>query len=126
MGNREKTVNFEDLEVWQQAIKLSKTVYQISSKFPKSEMYGLTNQIRRAVNSISANIAEGYGRRNLPEKAQFYKIAYGSALETKNFIYLSVELGFYDSKLSDAVLSDIVVIQKGLNALISSVNNSAK
>lgn len=70
--------NFEDLEVWQKAIDLAVEIYSITKTYPKEELYALSNQMRRAASSISANIAEGYGRYNIKEKTQFYKIANGS------------------------------------------------
>ena len=121
MGNREYTDSFEDLDVWQHSLRLSVNIYKITRSFPKDELYGLTSQMRRAANSISANIAEGYGRRNKAEKAQFYKVAYGSLLEVKSFIYLSEKLSFIDEAGTKDILSGIVTIQKELNALIRSM-----
>lgn len=121
MGNREKTDGFEDLDVWQHAIEIAAAIYKITDKFPPNEQYGLTSQLRRSSSSISANIAEGYGRRNKVEKSQFYKIAYGSLLEVKSFVLLAKRLGFAKpSELGD-LMELIVVVQKELNALIGSM-----
>ena len=71
-------MGFKDLVVWQKAYKLSLEIYKITAKFPKSEIYGLTSQFRRAVVSILANIAEGYERQYRKEQLQFLTMARGS------------------------------------------------
>jgi four helix bundle protein len=113
--------NFEDLEVWQKAIDLAVEIYSITKTYPKEELYALSNQMRRAASSISANIAEGYGRYNIKEKTQFYKIANGSLLEVKSFCYLSQKLGYITVEELDTILLGIVPLQKQLNALIRAV-----
>lgn len=118
MANRVE--EFEDLEAWQIAIDVAVMVYEVTSKYPKSELYSLTNQMRRASSSISANIAEGFGRYNTKEKAQFYKIANGSLLELKSFCYLSKRLSYIDDDQLEALLSAITSSQKLTNALIRS------
>lgn len=113
-------LNFEDLTAWQVAIDLAKQIYKLTAKFPKEEIFALTNQIRRCSSSVSANIAEGFGRRSPADKVHFYQIAYGSLLETKNFLYLSGELGFADSSSINDLIEFVNRTQKLLNALISS------
>jgi four helix bundle protein len=113
--------NFEDLEVWQKAIDLAVEIYSITKTYPKEELYALSNQMRRAASSISANIAEGYGRYNIKEKTQFYKITNGSLLEVKSFCYLSQKLGYITVEELDTILLGIVPLQKQLNALIRAV-----
>ncbi|MCJ7814188.1 MAG: four helix bundle protein, partial [Candidatus Atribacteria bacterium] len=76
-----KTRSFKDLIVWQKAYGLVLEVYKITKAFPRSEIYGLTQQIRRAAISIPSNIAEGYGRKHKAEYQQFLSIAYASLLE---------------------------------------------
>ena len=116
-----KITQFEDLRVWQQAQDLSVVVYNLSKSFPKDEIYGLTSQIRRAANSISANIAEGFGHRTKPAKINFYHIAYGSLLEVKNFLYLSEKLGFCQNEQITDILQAVTSLQKQLNSLIASL-----
>ena len=124
MGNRESTQGFEQLEVWQKAIDLAVQIYRTTDSFPKSEIYSLTNQMRRASSSVSANIAEGYGRHSYKVKLQFYKIANGSLLEVKSFCYLANKLEYIPDKDLDLVLSKIVPIQKLVNALIKSIRDN--
>ncbi len=68
---------FEDLEVWQKSKRLALQVYEITTAFPKDEMYGIISQIKRAALSVPANIAEGFGRYHFLDKAKFYLTARG-------------------------------------------------
>jgi len=114
---------FEDAEIWKSSIQLSKNVYLLTKKFPTIEQFGLTSQIKRAANSVSANFAEGFGRFSKRDKHHFYTISYGSLLEVKNFLYLSVELEFCTDNDIIGLLSDIESIQKQLNALMKSLRS---
>ena len=84
--------DFHDLKVWQKAHHLTLAVYQITAKFPREEMYGLTSQIRRASSSIPANLAEGCGRNGNAEFAHFCSIAMGSASELEYHLVLARDL----------------------------------
>lgn len=84
--------SYKDLIVWQKAMELAKAVFELTAYFPKSELYGLVAQMRRAAVSIISNIAEGYGRKSRKEYSQFYAIAYGSALELETQLILSKAL----------------------------------
>ncbi|PID30376.1 four helix bundle protein [Candidatus Saccharibacteria bacterium] len=108
--------SFEDLDVWQCAQELAVAVYQLTKTYPKDEQYTLVSQMRRAVTSISANIAEGFGRSASNDKRHFYTIAYGSLLETKNFLYLSEKLGFINTDQLQDLLAQTTSCQKMLNA----------
>jgi four helix bundle protein len=124
MGQDKETVrNFEDLEAWKQAIELAVEVYTLTKTYPKEEMFSLTNQMRRASSSISANLAEGCGRYNYKEKLQFYRIANGSLLEVKSFCYLSEKLGYINNEQLNKVLALILSCQKLISALIRGVRN---
>ena len=83
---------FEKLEVWQNARVFAKDVYVLTDKFPDNEKFGITNQMRRASLSITANIAEGFSRKSNIEKGRFINIAYGSCIEVINFLILSLDL----------------------------------
>lgn len=86
--------SFEKLEVWQLSRKLTKKIYEISSEFPEEEKYGLTSQIRRAVISVSSNIAEGTSRQSGIEQARYTEIAYGSLLEVLSKLILASDLEY--------------------------------
>jgi len=86
--------SFKDLVVWQRAIELTVDVYKLTSKFPESERFGLTNQMRRASVSIASNIAEGYGRSTKGEYYLFLGHARGSCFELETQIVIAKKLGF--------------------------------
>jgi four helix bundle protein len=92
---------FQDLLVWQKAMELTVEIYRLTKSFPKEEAFGLTSQMRRAVISITSNVAEGFGRHGVREKDQFYAIARGSLYEVESQLYASqaIELCTETSKL---------------------------
>ena len=92
--NENKILTYKDLIVWGKSVLLIKSIYMVTKKFPREELYSLTDQIRRAAISIASNIAEGYGRKSHREYLQFYSIAYGSALEVEAQLIISKKLGF--------------------------------
>ena len=95
--NRALAKSFTDLVVWQKAHALVLAIYRLTDAFPKSELYGLTSQLRRAAISIPANIAEGFRKRGLADKLRFYNIAQGSLEETRYYLILSGDLGYSDT-----------------------------
>jgi four helix bundle protein len=99
--------NFRDLFVWRKAHEFVIEVYRLTSTFPKSEAYGLTQQLRRAAVSVPANIAEGFTRRSKIEKVRFMNIAESSLEESRYYLILAQDLGYADTsqlkKLSDDV-----------------------
>lgn len=86
--------SFRDLAVWQRSIELTLAVYKLTSSFPDSERFGLTNQLRRAAVSVASNISEGYGRSTRGEYVQFLGHARGSNSEVETQIVISKALGF--------------------------------
>ena len=108
--------SFEELEVWKKSQDLAVDVYKVTKQFPQDELYSITSQIRRAVGSVSANIAEGFGRSTHKDQVHFMTIAYGSLLETKNFLYLSARLGYIHQDELDSLVEDVVICQKMLNS----------
>ncbi|MFZ1323873.1 MAG: four helix bundle protein [Candidatus Saccharimonadales bacterium] len=125
MIDKNKIQQFEDLPVWQDAQDLAVEVYTLSKFFPDEENYALVNQLRRAVSSISANIAEGFGRKSSKDKLQFYRIAYGSLLEVKNFIYLAHRLNYINDEQKSKTIELIESLQKQLNAVMGYFNGKA-
>ena len=86
------TKSFKDLIVWQKSKNIAVAVYKLTKRFPNSELYGLTNQMRRSAISISSNIAESYHRYGKKEKNQFLKIAFGSGSELESQIEISKDI----------------------------------
>jgi len=89
-----KTKSFKDLIVRQKAYKLVLEIYRITKDFPKSERYGLAQQMRRAAVSLPSNIAEGYGRKYKAEYRQFLSITYGSLSELETQYLLAIDLKY--------------------------------
>ena len=78
---KREAFGFENLEVWKRAIELAKTIYEMTASFPSEERFGLVTQMRRAVVSVSANIAEGFSRWSPNEQSRFMEISFGSLME---------------------------------------------
>lgn len=94
--------NYKNLIVWQKAREVVKEIYLLSEKFPKSESFGLMQQLRRAVISISSNIAEGAGRSTDVDFCRFIDIANGSAFEVESQLFLAFDLNYISkSELND-------------------------
>lgn len=105
------TKSFKDLIVWQKSRDLAIAVYKLTEQFPKSELYGLTSQIRRAAISISSNIAESYHRFHKKEKHQFLAIAFGSGSELESQIEIAkILFPNLDYKMVEELLSEVMKI----------------
>jgi len=87
-----KLNSYKELLVWQKSMELVEEIYKLTAKFPKSEIYGLVNQMRRAAVAIPSNIAEGYKRQYLPEYIQFLSVANSSAAELETQVVISSKL----------------------------------
>lgn len=93
MENRPKTKSFEDLLSWQKAHAfVLSNLWEITKKFPKDELFGLTSQLKRAAVSIAANIAEGYKKQSKKEKIHFFNIAQGSLEECRYYLILTKDI----------------------------------
>ena len=115
-----KIRSFKDLNVWKEGHKLVLDIYKITKTFPKDELFGLTNQIRRAAVSITSNISEGFNRISHKEKLQFYFIALGSLAETQNQLLIAKDIGYVKLEVFDKIESQLIVVQKLLNGFIKS------
>jgi four helix bundle protein len=112
---------FRDSVAWQKAMALSTSVYSTTRNFPKEEIFGLTNQLRRASVSVPSNIAEGSGRLSTGEFLQFLGIARGSVLEVQTQLELAMRLGYGSSDDLQAVQSLSVEVLRILNASIATM-----
>ncbi|WP_291857702.1 four helix bundle protein [Marinilabilia sp.] len=113
--------SFQDMPVWKNSNSNAVDVFQVSSKFPRSEDYGLTSQIRRASNSVSGNIAEAFGRRTKKDKANFYVFARGSAFETQSHLLYGRDVGYIDSEKTDELLDKYNKLIFEINKIISAL-----
>lgn len=113
----------KDLLVWKKSIDLVEQIYKFTKQFPKEELYGITNQMRRCAVPIPANIAEGSGRKNKAEFIQFLHIALGSASELETHLIISQRLGFLSSNSYDEIMNALNEIIKMICGLINSLNS---
>ena len=116
-----KIKNFTDLNAWKEARKLVFEVYKITNGFPSKEMYALTSQMRRAVVSVSSNVAEGFSRRTRKEKVQFYFTALGSLTELQSQIILASDVEYIRLEEYRKLLKQTTPVQKLINGLIKGV-----
>jgi len=108
-----------DLIVWQKAMDLAVSIYQLSAKFPANEIYRLVTQMTRSASSVPANIAEGNARASRRDYSHFLAIARGSLMETETFVMLSTRLGYSNQAETQPVLNLITEVNKMLIALRS-------
>jgi four helix bundle protein len=111
--------SFMDLVVWQRAVQLSTEIYRLTASYPKSEQFGLVNQMRRASVSIASNIAEGYGRTTRGEYLQFLGHARGSKCELQTQLVIAKSLGFCAVKSHDQSEQMCADVSRLLIALMS-------
>ncbi|MES2059866.1 MAG: four helix bundle protein [Patescibacteria group bacterium] len=113
-----KIQNFRDLLAWQEGHKLVLFIYEITNKFPQEEKFGLTNQIRRAVVSITSNIAEGFGRSSAKDKHHFFVMAKTSLSEVENQLLIAKDLGYVTLEKYTEVGEKIELTHRLLGGLI--------
>jgi four helix bundle protein len=114
--------SYHELEVWKKSMELVTDIYKVTQTSLKEELYGLTNQLRRASVSVPANIAEGWGRGTTREYIQFLRIARGSRLELETLMTISHNLG-YVTQDQESISQKIQEINKMMNALINSLKH---
>ena len=120
MGSR----SYRDLVVWQKSIALCKLVYTTCESFPKSELYGLASQMKRAAVSVASNIAEGQARQHRGEFRQFIAVANGSLAELDTQRIIAEDLKLIDTGCSTELDSIITEIRKMLYALSSKLQGA--
>ena len=118
---RKPARTFEDLLVWQKAHEHVLTTYKLTASFPKHEIYGLSGQMRRAAVSIAANVAEGFKKRGVADKARFLNTAEGSLEENRYYLLLTRDLGYGEVAQPMADLEDL---SKLLNAYANAIRSS--
>ena len=113
--------NFKELNVWKKAYELTLLIYKETEKFPKSEVFGLSSQLRRAAVSIASNIAEGYQRQHGGEYVQFLSIAFGSCAEVETQLLLCQDLHYLSENNSQILINLLTEVGKMLYALIAKI-----
>ncbi len=89
--------SFTEMPIWKEALDLAAEVFNLTINLPKSEDYGLTSQMRRSSGSVHANIAEGFGRNTSKDKARFYVMSRGSAMETQSHLLYGERVRYFES-----------------------------
>ena len=121
-----KIQTFYDLTAWQRSHTLVLEVYKVTRRFPKEELFGITNQIRRAASSITANIAEGFARYHFKDKTRFYHQARGSVAEVQNFLTLARDLAILDQQSHKTLHEQADEARRLINGLIRSMPKDEK
>jgi len=119
------SATFKDLRVWQVAMKFAVDVYQVTARFPRHELYGLSQQLRRAAVSVPSNIAEGNGHPSDGELGRLLLHARGSLLEVQTQIMIAKELQCLSNDEARHVLASADAIGRSLNSLINSMREKA-
>lgn len=113
--------SYRDLKAWQLALDACLAIYRATSRFPDSERFALTNQLRRAAVSVPSNIAEGYGRGARAEYVRFCRIARGSLFEIETQLFIASELGYLDHGEYESIKSQLQESGRVLAGLLRSL-----
>lgn len=113
--------SFKDMPAWQKAMELAETVHVFTDNLPKKEDYGFTSQIRRSALSISANLAEGFGRKHTLDKANFYYNARGSLTETQSHLEYARRIGYIDNGKVEFMNKTLDSLHHEINKIISTL-----
>lgn len=117
--------SYKELLVWQKALELSVKVYELTEKFPKEEIYGLTSQMRRASISIVSNIAEGRNRGTRKDFTHFLRMSLGSSAELETQLQISKQINKTNRLNYSEIEKIILEIMKMLNVMIKKLSYNA-
>jgi four helix bundle protein len=109
---------YRNLIAWQRARTLAVTVYRVTQNFPRTEIYGLTQQLRRATVSAISNIAEGHGRRSVKETLHFLGIARGSLFEVETQVVIANDLEYAEQTQTELLIEQTLEVIRLVNGLI--------
>ena len=112
-------LSHRDLMIWQRSMDLAETTYGVTDKFPQSEQYGLTSQMRRAAVSVPSNIAEGYYRSSSKDYARFLAVAKGSLMELETQAELAMRFNYMSQEQFSAIAIEIGDIDRMITSLRS-------
>jgi four helix bundle protein len=119
----DKIITFKDLNTWKEGYKLVMMIYKITEKFPRKELFSLTDQIRRSAVSITSNVAEGFSRRGTREKVQFYSMALGSLTEVQNQLIIAKDVNYLSVSDYGKIEIQSVIVHKLINGLIKGIKS---
>jgi four helix bundle protein len=117
---------FTEMPVWQKAFEMLIGVYKIIWVFPKEEKYGIVSNARRAANSVTNNLAEGFGRYEKRDKTRFYKIGRSSCYELINQFMVSQHLGYVKEKHKEIIISGYRDIITSLDQKIKTIDTGSR
>jgi four helix bundle protein len=120
-----RITDYRDLHVWKEAMDLASEVYQVTRRFPRDELFGMTAQMRRAAASVPANIAEGFGREQTRSFIQFLRVAQGSLKELETHVLLAERVALLAPKQSGLLIGRCEIVGKMLRGLIRSLMRKA-
>jgi len=112
---------YEDLEIYKISVEVAIEVYKLTKKFPREETYGISDQLKRAVTSIGANIAEGFGRFYFKDKLVFFYHSRGSLFEVKHFLEISFRMGYITVEEKNNLFTKLNNLSVKLNNFIGSI-----
>jgi four helix bundle protein len=112
--------------VWQRAVQMTVAIYKLTEQFPKTEVFGLSSQLRRASVSVASNIAEGYGRGTRGEYVHFLGMARGSNCELQTQLVIASELHFGDRELWQTAEGFSHEVGKMITAIMKSCKTGSR
>jgi len=118
-----KINKFEELDIWKRSIEITKNIYELTSENKFIKDYGLQNQIRRAIVSISSNIVEGFERNNNNEFIRFLKIAKGSCGETRNQLYIALKIDYIKQNIFNEMNDKLISLSNQMGCFIKYLEN---
>lgn len=121
-----KIVRFEDLQIWKLSLKLTREIYDVTSKKDFSKDFGLRDQIRRAIVSVSSNIVEGFEKNNNNEFIRFLGMAKGSVGEVRNQLYIALTIKYVVQSEFDNLHADLDQLSKQIGGFIKYLQDKRK
>ena len=116
--------NFKDMPIWKVAMEIAEKIFKYTNNLPRKEDYGFTSQIRRSGLSISANIAEAFGRYHISNKINFYYTARGSLTETQSHLEYGKRVGYINPTDVEVLDNQLEVLHKDINKVITALRKS--
>ena len=114
---------FKEMPVWQAAMEIAEKVFSLTEKLPRKEDYGLTSQLRRSAVSISANIAEAFGRQHCKDKLNFYWFSRGSITETMSLVEYGFRVNYFSKEEVFDINKKLEVLNNNINKIAKTLNN---
>ncbi len=116
--------NFKDMPIWKVAMEIAEVIFKLTDNLPRKEDYGFTSQIRRSGLSISANIAEAFGRYHISNKINFYYTARGSLTETQSHLEYGKRVGYIKPNDAESIDKKLEILHRDINKVILTLRKS--